>query len=311
MTEKAIEVKGLVKIYNNRAVLDSLDLSVEEGEFYSLMGPNGSGKTTLAAIIASIRQAGSGTVKIFGVDPQRAKNLIGYIPQENFSDPMLTGRENIRYFTRMLGYSNKQTFSMVDELMEKVGLSQEADKRVSKYSGGMKKKLELATILYPGIRLLILDEPTTGLDPVARRDFFGLINELKDSATTILLITHLGSDAELATRVGLINNGKIIAEGSPRQLKREHGAKSTIEVEISVKNDRVREIIDGFNSGDRLLDTEKGYKFYSDDPAEVLPRIMRAVEKKGYEVTHIGSTTPSLEDVFYKLTGKQVREASA
>jgi ABC-2 type transport system ATP-binding protein len=220
---------------------------------------------------------------------------------------MLTGRENIRYFTRMLGYSNKDTKTIVSQLIDKVGLSEDADKRVSKYSGGMKKKLELATILYPGIKILILDEPTTGLDPVARRDFFGLIDELKEPSTTIFLITHLGSDAELGSKVGMIHKGKIIAEGQPSGLKRKHGSKSTIEVETSIKNDDIKKIIDSFNSGDEILDTEKGYKFYSDDPAEVLPKIMRNVEKSGYQVTHIGSTTPSLEDVFYKLTGKQVR----
>lgn len=305
---KAIEVKGLIKKYNNKNVLDKLDLSIEEGEFYSLMGPNGSGKTTLSAIIASIRKADSGVVKVFGIAPQKARKYIGYVPQENFSDPYLTGRENIRFFTRMLGYSNKATRTIVEELIKKVGLSEDADKRVSKYSGGMKKKLELATILYPGIRLLILDEPTTGLDPVARRDFFKLINNLKDSSTTVLLITHLGSDAELASRVGLIHNGKIIADGSPSELKKDHGSKSTIEVETSIMNDEVRKIVSGFNSSGNLLDTDRGYKFYSDDPAEVLPKIMRTIEKSGYEVTHIGSTTPSLEDVFYKLTGKQVRE---
>ncbi len=305
---KAIEVKKLVKRYGGKLVLDSLDLSIEEGEFYSLMGPNGSGKTTLAAIMASIRRPDSGTVSIFGKDPHKAKQYMGYIPQENFSDPILTGRENIRYFTRMLGYSGRDTKAMVDELIDKVGLSGDADRKAGNYSGGMKKKLELATIFYPGIKLLILDEPTTGLDPLARRDFFGLIKDLKDSSTTIVLITHLGSDAEVGSRVGLINNGKIISEDSPYMLKRKHGSKSAIEVETSIKNDKIRKIIDSFNSGSELIDTEKGYKFYSDDPAEVLPKIMREVEKNGYEVIHIGAATPSLEDVFYRLTGKQVRE---
>jgi ABC-2 type transport system ATP-binding protein len=304
----AIEVRNLVKKYKNKTVLNNLNLTIKEGEFYCLMGPNGSGKTTLSSIIASIRKQTSGKAVIFGKVPNKAKDLIGYIPQENFSDPHLTGRENLRYFTRMLGYTSKETGTMTRDLIKKVGLSEDADKRAGKYSGGMKKKLELATILYPGIKVLILDEPTTGLDPSSRRKFFGLIDEVKDKSTTILLITHLGSDAELASRVGLIDNGVIIAEGSPKELKNNNKFKSIINIVTSIKNDRVRDILNSFNQGDELLETEEGYKIYSDDSAEMLPKIVRTIEGKGYKVVQIGSTEPSLEDVFFKLTGKQIRE---
>jgi len=304
----AIEVKNLVKKYKDKTVLNNLSLTIKEGDFYCLMGPNGSGKTTLSSIMSSIRKQTSGDVRIFGKVPNKVKDLIGYIPQENFSDPHLTGRENLRYFTRMLGYTNKDTKTMVEDLIKKVGLLEDADKRVSKYSGGMKKKLELATILYPGIKVLILDEPTTGLDPSARRKFFGLIDEVKDESTTIFLITHLGSDAELASRVGLINNGVIIAEGSPKELKNNNKFKSIINIVTSINNDKVRNVLSSFNQGDELLETEEGYKIYSDESAEVIPKIVRTVESRGYKVIQIGSKEPSLEDVFFKLTGKQVRE---
>jgi len=201
---QAIEVINLIKKYDNITVLDDLNLNINEGEFYCLMGPNGSGKTTLSSIIASIRKPTGGEVKIFGKKPGQSKRLIGYIPQENFSDPNLTGLENIHYFARMLGYSNKDSKAIAQELLTKVGLFDDRNKRVSKFSGGMRKKLELSTILFPHIKIFILDEPTTGLDPAARRNFFGLIDQLKDKSTTVLLISHIGSDAELATRVGLI-----------------------------------------------------------------------------------------------------------
>ena len=304
----AIEVRNLVKKYKDKTVLNNINLTIKEGEFYCLMGPNGSGKTTLSSIIASVRKQTSGEVRVFGKVPDKAKDLMGYIPQDNFSDPHLTGRENLRYFARMRGYTNKETEAMVEDLIERVDLLEDTDKRVSKYSGGMKKKLELATILYPGIKVLILDEPTTGLDSSARRKFFGLIDEIKDKTTTILLITHLGSDAELATRVGLINNGMLIADGSPGELKNNNKFKSIINIVTSINNDKVKNILDSFNQGDELLETEEGYKLYSDESAEVIPRIVRTIEKKGYKVIQIGSTEPSLEDVFFKLTGKQFRE---
>ncbi|MBM3702278.1 MAG: ABC transporter ATP-binding protein [Actinobacteria bacterium] len=240
---QAIEVRNLIKKYDKITVLDDLDLNINEGEFYCLMGPNGSGKTTLSSIIASIRQPTSGEVKIFGKKPEQSKRLIGYIPQENFSDPNLTGLENIHYFARMLGYSNNDAKVIGQELIKKVGLFEERNKKVSKFSGGMRKKLELSTILFPHIRIFILDEPTTGLDPAARRNFFGLIDELKDKSTTVLLISHIGSDAELAARVGLMDKGKIIKEGSPDELKNGSGLKNIINIELSVKNEKVKNIL--------------------------------------------------------------------
>ena len=307
---QAIEVRNLIKKYDKITVLDDLNLIIDEGEFYCLMGPNGSGKTTLSSIIASIRQPTSGEVKIFGKKPEQSKRQVGYIPQENFSDPNLTGLENIHYFARMLGYSNKDSKTIAQELLKKVGLFEERNKRVSKFSGGMRKKLELSTILFPHIRIFILDEPTTGLDPAARRNFFGLIDELKDKSTTVLLISHIGSDAELATRVGLMDKGKIIKEGSPDELKNGSGLKNLINIELSIKNEKVKDILSNFNKGDQLLETDEGYKIYSDEASEAIPEIVRSVEGNGYKVLQIGSVVPSLEDVFFKLTGKKVRETN-
>ena len=307
---QVIEVRNLIKKYDKITVLDNLDLIINEGEFYCLMGPNGSGKTTLSSIIASIKKPTSGKVKIFGKEPEYSKSLIGYIPQENFSDPNLTALENLHYFARMLGYSNKDTKVIAQELLKKVSLFEDKNKMVSKFSGGMRKKLELATILFPQIKIFILDEPTTGLDPAARRNFFGLIDELKDKSTTVLLISHIGSDAELASRVGLMDMGKIIAEGSPDELKNGSGLKNVINIEVSVKNEKIKNILNGFNKGEELLETDEGYKIYADETSEVIPEIVRSVESNGYKVLQIGSVIPSLEDAFFKLTGKKVREAT-
>lgn len=300
----AIETKNLVKKYGNTVVLDNPYFAVDEGEFYCLMGPNGSGKTTLSSIIASVIKPTSGEAKIFGLKPWQAKKLTGYIPQENFSDPNLTGLENINYFARMLGYSKKDALDIGYKLLKKVGLFEDRNKRVSKFSGGMKKRLELATILFPHIKIFILDEPTTGLDPSARRNFFGLIKEIKDKYTTVLLISHIGSDTEFATKVGFMDKGRIITEGTPEELKRNSKLKNIIKIELSVKNNHIREILSKFNQGQSPFETEKGYKICSNDTSEIIPEIVRAVETGGYKVLQIGSVMPSLEDVFFKLTGK-------
>ncbi len=305
----SIVIKNVTKKYGNKAVLDNLSMNIKEGEFYCLMGPNGSGKTTLSSIIASVRTQNSGTVEIYGKKPFMAKEMIGYLPQENFSDSSLTGKENLLFFARMLGCKKKEALSIVNDLIDKIGLGEDADKRVSKYSGGMKKRLELATILFPGTKVLILDEPTTGLDPSARRNFFGLIDLIKDKTTTVILITHIGSDAEHASMVCLMNEGKIIAEGTPEQLKNNANLNNIINAETSVKNDHIKEILNGFSRGEELQETDKGYKIYTNETAEVIPKIVRAVEERGYKITQIGSEIPSLEDVFFKLTGKAIREA--
>jgi len=169
----------LYKKYGKRTVLDSLSLKIQEKEFYALMGPNGAGKTTLVAIIASVILPTEGEVEIYGKKPQFMKKFISYVPQEIFSSPMLTGRENLMYFARLMGYSKDKAKELMNEILERIGLSKDADKRVSKYSGGMRKRLEVATAFFPNIKILILDEPTTGLDPSARREFLGLIQEMK------------------------------------------------------------------------------------------------------------------------------------
>ena len=304
----SIIIKDVVKKYGDKTVIDNLNLNIKEGEFYCLMGPNGSGKTTLSSILASVRAQNSGTVEIYGKKPSRAKDIIGYLPQENFSDSSLTGKENLMYFAGMLGYKRKEALSVVNDLINKIGLTEDAGKRVSKYSGGMRKKLELATILFPGKKVLILDEPTTGLDPSARRNFFGLIDLIKDETTTIILITHIGSDAEHASRVGLMSEGKIIADGAPEELKNNSNLKNIINVETSIKNEKIREILEGFNKEEKLQETDNGYKIYTNETTEVIPKIVRAVEGNGYKIIQIGSVIPSLEDVFFKLTGKPVRK---
>jgi len=306
----AIYVENLTKKYGDKEVLKGINLRIKEGEFYSLMGPNGSGKTTLVSIIASVRSPNGGKIEIYGKKPEQAKKFIGYVPQENFSSPILTGKENLTYFAKLLGYSKNKAERIVSEILDKIGLSEDAHKRVSNYSGGMRKRLEVATALFPGIKILILDEPTTGLDPSARRKFFGLIEEIKEEKITILLITHIGVDAELSSRVGLMDRGEIIAEDEPEKLKRASGLKNVINIETMIKSEKVARILSNFNEEQRVLETDAGYRVHCKDAEKITPDIVRSLDKIGCKTTRIETIKPSLEDVFFKLTGKTVREVS-
>jgi len=303
----AIYVESLTKKYGDNEVLKGVNLRIEEGEFYALMGPNGSGKTTLVSIIASVRSPTSGKVEICEKRPEQAKDLIGYVPQENFSSPLLTGKENLMYFAKLLGYSKDKAERTVDEILDKMGLAEDANKRVSNYSGGMKKRLEVATCLFSGAKILLLDEPTTGLDPSARREFFGLITEIKEQKTTILLITHIGADAELASRVGLIDRGEIIAEDEPEKLKKSSGLDNVINIETMIKSKKIVDQLGNFSEDQKVLETDVGYRIYCKDVEKATPDIVRSLDAIGCKTTQIETIKPSLEDVFFKLTGKTVR----
>jgi ABC-2 type transport system ATP-binding protein len=306
----AINVEKLTKKYGDNEVLKGVNLKIAEGEFYALMGPNGSGKTTLASIIVSVRSPSGGKIEIYGKKTEDVKGLIGYIPQESFSSPILTGKENLMYFAGLLGYSKKAAEKMANELLDKIGLFEDANRRVSNYSGGMRKRLEIATALFPGIKILILDEPTTGLDPSARRKFLGLIQELRKEKITVLLITHIGADAELASRVGLIDEGKIIAEDEPEGLKKASGLKDVINIETTIKSEKVAKMLSKFSEKKKVLETDAGYRVYCKDVEEAIPEIVRTLDAIGCKATKVETEKPSLEDVFFKLTEKMVREVS-
>jgi len=305
---QAISIKNLTKRYGSKEVLKDINLAIDEGEFYCMMGPNGSGKTTLAAILASIREKSGGEVTIYGNTPEKSRSLIGYMPQENFASAYLTGRENLAYFAGLMGYKGDDAKIIVPELLKKVGLEDEANKLVAKYSGGMKKRLELATILFSGIKVLILDEPTTGLDPSARRDFFSLLKNTSKNETTIFLITHIGTDAEQADRIGLIDKGTIVAEGTPDELKRKNNLKNALTIETVSKDKKIKDILGGFTGGEDIFETDLGYKMYSDDIAKDIPAIITNLDKEGFTVTRLESTTSTLDDVFYKLTGHSIKD---
>ena len=306
--KSAVLTENLTKEYGKQQVLKKVNLKIAKGEFYALMGPNGSGKTTLASILASVKPASSGKIEILGKKPEEAKKIMGYVPQENFSSPLLTGKENLMYFAGLLGYSKTKAREIVEGLLKKVELWKDADKRVSQYSGGMRKRLEVATILFPGLKLLILDEPTTGLDPSARRKFLGLIQELRNEETTILLITHIGADADLASRVGLIDRGVIIAEDKPEKLKRKSGLENVVNIETSFKNNKVANLLSKFSEKMKVVETETGYRVFTEDVEKATPEIVRSLDEIGCKAIRIETEQPSLEDVFFKLTDRTVSE---
>jgi ABC-2 type transport system ATP-binding protein len=307
----AIDAQEVFKSYDDSQVLSGLNLQIKSGDFYVLMGPNGSGKSTLLSIIAGTNTFDSGAVRILKSDIYGdrlgARKHIGYVPQESFCSEFLTGRENLLYFAGLLGLSKPEAKQKIDCFLEMMGLKDHADRRVAEYSGGMKKKLEVATALLGEVKVLLLDEPSTGLDPNVRRDFLMLLKEINQQGTAILLVTHIGEDAEMASRVGFMVDGEIVIEGSPEELKNVSGFKNSIIVDAAPRSEELMLMLASLSEDCIVSEGEDGFVLTCEDTAGMVPRIVEAIRSLGHEVLRIDTRTPSLEDVFYRLTNYPIR----
>ncbi len=291
---KALEVRGLRKSYGDFIALRGIDLEVEEGEVFALLGPNGAGKTTLMRILAEGLSYDSGEIRVFG-EPlsKRTARLIGYAPQESLAYDILTVRENLEFYADLYDVPGER----VRELIEEFNLP--AKKKAKELSGGFRKRLNLAIALLYEPKLLILDEPSTGLDVPSRRELWELIRGFREEGKTVLLATHYMEEAEaLADRVAIMNEGKVIAVGTPEELKKLAGNESVIHVEGILRGTEL--IMREF----RAIERENFLRVSVEDARSVLPMIVETLGENGSEIRSIRVEEPTLEDIFLKLTGR-------
>ncbi len=242
----AIAIEGLTKDYGGVRAVDGLSLSISEAEVFGLLGPNGSGKTTTINCLTGILKPTSGTIRVGGFDVQsqglQARQIMGVSPQETAIYSYLTGKENVELFGRLYSVSKDALKLRVDYVLEKVGLMDDAGRRVGKYSGGMKRRVSIAMALVTDPKIVLLDEPTVGMDPQARRSVWDFVLDLRDKGKTVVLTTHYMEEAdELCDEVGIIDRGKLIALGSPGDLKDKYRAKDLEDVFIQLTGRRIRE----------------------------------------------------------------------
>lgn len=242
----AITIEGLTKDYGDVKAVDGLTLAISEAEVFGLLGPNGSGKTTTINCLTGLLKPTKGSIKVGGFDVQaegtKARGIIGVSPQETAVYPYLTGKENVQLFGALYSVPKKSLDSRVDYVLEKVGLMDDAGRKVGKYSGGMKRRVSIAMALVTDPRIVLLDEPTVGMDPQSRRAVWDFVLELRDKGKTVVLTTHYMEEAEeLCDRVGIIDHGRLIALGSPAELKTKYGAKDLEDVFIQLTGRRIRE----------------------------------------------------------------------
>jgi ABC-2 type transport system ATP-binding protein len=316
-TAPAVEVEGLVREYKGgvRAV-DELDLQVSTGEIYGFLGPNGAGKTTVVRVLTTLLRPTAGRALVAGFDVVRqgddVRRSIGVALQEAAIDPLMTGRELLRMQGALHGFSGREARSRAVALLDRVGLTEAGDRRVGGYSGGMRRRLDLALALVHRPRVLFLDEPTTGLDPTSRAALWREVRSLNDEGTTVFLTTQYLEEAEqLADRVGIIARGRLVAEGTPANLKARIGS-PTIHVELAHLEDgpRAREALAGLGE---LEDEVAG------EPTRVAVRaagghaaiapVIRALDARGVTVESVEVQTPSLDDVFAAVTGSRLEGA--
>jgi len=310
---KALEVLEVSKIYGQVKALDSITFHVEEGEIFGLLGPNGAGKTTLMEIIVGIREPTSGTVRVFGIDvqlnPKEVSKIVGFNPQETMLYDELTGIENLEFFASLYGLERDTFKERIEELSDMLDVRDLLRKRVGELSGGQKRRISIIASILHMPKLLILDEPTVGLDPEARRDFWDIIWRLRDTGSTIVLSTHYMEEAdELCDRVAIMDLGKIVAIDEPDNLKRMFGGSSKVIVSIKSRYlERAEEAL-------RELRPRKGIEglvMETNSPESLVPKVISTLDRAGLEPERVEIRKPTLEDVFLNLTGKRLEEVTA
>src|SRR6266705_4943714 len=307
----AVRVEGVVKRFGATVALDGAGLEVPAGMVFGLLGPNGAGKTTLVRILATLLTPDAGRAEVFGRDvarePAAVRELIGLTGQFAAVDELLTGRENLEMFGRLFKLSGEQARRRAGELLERFDLAQAADRPARTYSGGMRRRLDIASSLLTRPQVLFLDEPTTGLDPRSRNEIWAIVRELRRGGTTLLLTTQYLEEADqLADRIAVIDRGKVIAEGTGNELKDRVGGQ-ILEVELSSvgQRDRAQAVLAGVGCGDPQPD-ERPDRLTLPAPRDGLQLVEEAaagLRRAQIGVSDIGLRRPTLDDVFLQLTG--------
>ena len=309
-----LKVRGLRKCFGERVAVDDVSFSIDAGEIYGLLGPNGAGKTTSISMIAGILARDAGEVTIDGIDidagpPARA--LIGIVPQSIALYTDLTARENLNFWGRMYDLSEDRLLLAVENALNAVGLTPRADEITSTFSGGMQRRLNLACGILHQPKLLVLDEPTVGVDPQSRSAIFDLVERLRDSGTAILYTTHYMEEAErLCARIGIIDAGKIIVDGTRAELVAGLGQDARIEIGLGRGEGLTHavSVVDRLEGVHSVQALDDHIIVFADHGAHRLPALLSALINAGLVAESIRVVEPNLEDLFLRKTGRALRD---
>ena len=313
MNHAAIRVENLQKSFGENQAVKGVSFDVEQGEIFSLLGPNGAGKTTTISMLSCLLRPDGGDARIMDhsirTDAMGVKSVLGVVPQEIALYEDLTARENLTFWGKMYGLRGGALKSRVNEVLEVIGLSDRANDRVGKYSGGMKRRVNIGVALLHKPRVIYMDEPTVGIDPQSRRNILDSVVLLKDQGMTVLYTTHYMEEAqELSNHIAIMDHGKLIACGTNEELVKLVGQQTRIDLTVNVEPGKV---LDGWRAveGVQRVTAEEGQiSVLVDDSNKVLPRLFDAANSHAARITSVDIREPNLEAVFLHLTGRALRD---
>ena len=313
MTTRAIEVKNLHKAFGQLKAVEGVSFNVEKGEIFSLLGPNGAGKTTILSMLSCLLRPDEGDALVMGHSIQKdqmgVKSTLGVVPQDIALYEDMSARENLVFWARMYGLRGEVLKTRVDEVLEVIGLTDRAKDRVDKYSGGMKRRVNIGVALLHKPQIIFMDEPTVGIDPQSRRNILDSVVTLKNQGMTVLYTTHYMEEAqELSDHIAIMDHGRIIASGTNQDLVKIVGELDRITVTLNAEPGRV---IDAWKSvkGVKQVTAENGsLAILADDSNRVLPRLFETAAAGSVRILTVAIQEPNLESVFLHLTGRALRD---
>jgi linearmycin/streptolysin S transport system ATP-binding protein len=313
VSDPILRCRDLHKSYGERRAVNGVGFEIGVGETYGLLGPNGAGKTTTISMTCGLLERNSGEVFVDGkpltTTTTEAKSAIGFVPQELAIYPDLTGRENLAFFGKLYEMRGQKLESRIEEVLEIAGLTDRGDERTDRYSGGMKRRLNIAIALLHRPRLLVLDEPTVGVDPQSRNAILSSVEALSTEGMAVLYTTHYMEEAErLCDRVGIIDEGEIKAEGTRRELIAMLGEHDRVSLAAHGDLQSATQRLAALDEVDEATAREEGIELIVPNASRLLPRILEAASSNGTTVTSVTVIEPDLEAVFLKLTGKALRD---
>ncbi len=308
-----VEVRGLRKQFGDLTAVDDVWFEIAEGEVFGLLGPNGAGKTTTISMISCLIDPGDGDAIIDGhsirSEARAVKVSLGVVPQEIALYPTLTAVENLAFWGRMYGLSGSALKAAIDDALELAGLAERSKERVEQYSGGMKRRVNIAAGVLHKPRVLLMDEPTVGIDPQSRNHILETVKDLNAAGMTVLYTSHYMEEVEcLCDRIAIMDHGSIIAMGTLNELRDVVGGMDIVDVKVTEVRDTVIAQVQAIDGVKQVVRTDDALQVLTPSSGSILGRLVATLESEGAHVTSVSVTEPDLESVFLHLTGKSLRD---